>query len=227
MIISIISHLETFPSCMQKVQPKCKNFSSISTATTPVLFFLSGRLLSIVSFNLHYNSWQEGHPGLPAAALQDGHAVQHGELVALPVRGFTGNFYARYTNGNKSNKGIKLSHWNAGSAFLENKVNEIETLISGHHPHLLGISEANLRKDHNIGNCMIEDYELITSKTMNNLNLQVSRVVVYKHTSVVAKVREDLMSDKFSSIWLEVGFPGRTKMLVCNLYRDWQILGTG
>ena len=33
------------------------------------------------------------------------------------------------------------------------------------------------------------------------------------------------MSDKFSSIWLEVGFPGRTKILVCNLYRDWQYLG--
>jgi aminoglycoside phosphotransferase (APT) family kinase protein len=41
----------------------------------------------------------------------------------------------------------------------------------------------------------------------------------------VAKVREDLMSDSFSSIWLEVGFPGRTRFLVCNIYRDWQYLG--
>ena len=72
---------------------------------------------------------------------------------------------------------------------------------------------------------MIQDYELFTSKTMSNVNLQISRVVVYKHTSVVAKVREDLMSNNFSSIWLEVGFPGRTKILVCNLYRDWQYLG--
>ena len=48
---------------------------------------------------------------------------------------------------------------------------------------------------------------------------------MYKHTSLVAKVREDLMSDKFSSIWLEVGFPGRSKILVCNLYREWQYLG--
>ena len=60
---------------------------------------------------------------------------------------------------------------------------------------------------------------------MDNANLLTSRVVVYKHTSLVAKVREDLMSDMFSSIWLEVGFPGRTKFLVCNLYRDWQYLG--
>ena len=33
------------------------------------------------------------------------------------------------------------------------------------------------------------------------------------------------MSDSFSSIWLEVGFPGRTRFLVCNIYRDWQYLG--
>ena len=60
---------------------------------------------------------------------------------------------------------------------------------------------------------------------MDNDNLQVSRVVVYKHTSLVAKVREDLMSDKISSIWTEVGFPGRKKFLVCNIYREWQYLG--
>ena len=135
------------------------------------------------------------------------------------------NFYARYTYGNRSNRGIKLSHWNAGNAYLENKTIQIENLISDHHPHLLGISEANLHKDHCLDNCKIENYDLITSKTMDNRNLNISRVVVYKHTSLVAKVREDLMSDKFSSIWLEVGFPGRTRFLVCNLYREWQYMG--
>ena len=139
--------------------------------------------------------------------------------------GTNSNFYARYTYGNRSTKGIKLSHWNAGSAFLENKMNDIENVIGNHHPHLLGISEANFHKNHCLDNCKIEGYELITSKTLNNMNLQVSRVVVYKHTSLVAKVREDLMSDKFSSIWLEVGFPGRKRFLVCNVYRDWQYLG--
>ena len=60
---------------------------------------------------------------------------------------------------------------------------------------------------------------------MENINLKISRVVVYTHSSLVARIREDLMSDKFSSIWMEVGFPGRTKILVCNLYRDWQYMG--
>ena len=51
------------------------------------------------------------------------------------------NFYARYTNGNRSNRGIKLCHWNAGSSHLPNKMNEIESVVSRHHPHIFGISE--------------------------------------------------------------------------------------
>ena len=137
------------------------------------------------------------------------------------------NFYARYTNGNRTNRGIKLSHWNAGNAFLENKVINIENVIADHHPHLIGISEANLHKTHCIDNCKIPNYDIFTSKTLGNKKLQVSRVVVYKHTSLVAKVREDLMCDSFSSIWLEVGLPGKNRILVCNLYRDWQYLGQG
>ena len=32
------------------------------------------------------------------------------------------------------------------------------------------------------------------------------------------------MSDSFSSIWLELGLPKQKKILVCNLYREWQYL---
>ena len=42
---------------------------------------------------------------------------------------------------------------------------------------------------------------------------------------MVGTVRDDLMSDKFSSIWLELGLPGKKKFLVCQLYREWQYMG--
>ena len=42
---------------------------------------------------------------------------------------------------------------------------------------------------------------------------------------MVGTVREDLMCDKFSSIWLELGLPGKKKFLVCQLYREWQYMG--
>ena len=44
---------------------------------------------------------------------------------------------------------VKVGHWNDGNAYLENEVNdEIENFIVNHHPHPLGISEANLLNGH-------------------------------------------------------------------------------
>ena len=73
------------------------------------------------------------------------------------------------------------------------------------HPHVLGISEANFRKCHDLADVQIEDYDLILSKTIDNENLEISRVACYKHNSMFGKVREDLMYDSISSIWLEFG----------------------
>ena len=83
-----------------------------------------------------------------------------------------------------------------------NKMHEIEQVVSEKHPHVLGISasEANLKREHDVDNVQLQEYDLILSITIDNDNLQVSRVVCYKHQSLVGKVREDLMSDEFSSI---------------------------
>ena len=135
------------------------------------------------------------------------------------------NKLVRARNGNRQNRGIKIAHWNAGSAHLKNKMNEIEYAVSEYHPHLLGISEANLKRGHDIEDVQLQEYDLFVSKTMENDQLQVSRVVCYKHQSLVGKMREDLMSDQFSSIWMEIGLPGKRKFLVCQLYREWRYLG--
>ena len=137
------------------------------------------------------------------------------------------NFYARYTYGNRKSRGIKLCHWNAGNAYLKNKINSIENLIGRYSPHILGISEANLLKCHSLSEVQIPGYELFLSSTMDNDSLQYSRVVVYKHSSIISKVRSDLMSPNFSSIWLQCGMPNKKKFLVRNLYREWQLLGQG
>ena len=207
------------------------NIWSLSSASKPVSFFvLGGQVPPRFSPALHLSFCDilAVHSAATLGGVQGVH-LDRGFIVTASHHQFSilsdSNFYAKYTYGNKSNRGIKLSHWNAGSAHLENKISEIENLICDFHPHLIGISEANLHRSHYLGNCRIADYELITSLTMDNEALQISRVVVYKHISLVAKVREDLMSDRFSSIWLEVGFPGRSKILVCNLYREWQYLG--
>ena len=148
------------------------------------------------------------------------------EYYVQLLRPVSNNFYARYTFGNKKH-GMKLVHWNKGSSFLENKLDEIQALIQQHKPHVLGLSEANLFKHHDMSKVKIPDYELHHCISLNDPDLQVSRVVVYTHCSLVVKVRDDLMDKKFSAIWLEVGLPNKRKILVCNAYREWGYLNQG
>ena len=49
---------------------------------------------------------------------------------------------------------------------------------------------------------------MYTAKTLSNPRIGCSRVVIYLGEGVSATVREDLMSDECSSIWLEVEVPG-------------------
>ena len=133
------------------------------------------------------------------------------------------NFQSRYTHGNKRGQGIKISHWNKGGGFLQNKMTEIKNIVSGLHPHILGISEANLKDTHDQNLVQLEDYTLHTCPTISNPNLLTSRVVVYTHKSLVVKLRPDLMTDSYSSVWLEVGLPRCKKFLVGQTYREWQL----
>ena len=131
------------------------------------------------------------------------------------------NHYSKYTNGNRRNNGIKIYHFNKGNSFLATKIHEIENIISMHRPHVLGISEANFFQDHDYEAVQIENYKLITAKTLQNEDLKVSRVCVYLHVSMVGQLREDLMNDSFSSIWVEVGLPQKRKIIIGNAYREW------
>ena len=107
---------------------------------------------------------------------------------------------------------------------MENKIEELETLIQDENPLILGISESNLFGNHDISNVKIKNYDLITADTMSNPNINVSRVVIYKHVSVSAKVRHDLMDSTFSSIWIEIQLPKNKNFLLCHLYREHQYL---
>ena len=45
---------------------------------------------------------------------------------------------------------------------------ELEQVVAGLHPHVLGISEANFKKGHNLEDVQIEHYDLLLSKTIEN-----------------------------------------------------------
>ena len=130
-------------------------------------------------------------------------------------------------NGNGRQRGIKIIHWNKGSSYLENKFNEVEAVINGHKPHMIGLSEANLRAGHDKTKVQLTDYNLHTAQTLDNPDLLVSRVVVYTHNLLIVKRRYDLEDKNISSIWLEVGLPRQRKFLVCHAYREWRHLYQG
>ena len=136
------------------------------------------------------------------------------------------NFNARYKYGNKQKGGMKIMHWNLGGGHLKNKIHEIENVITQYRPHLFGISETLFKKDHDISDIQIQDYQVFLSKTLENPSLEYSRVAVYVHKDIIQpKLRLDLMSDNFSSVWLEIHLPRQKKILVGNAYREWQYLG--
>ena len=57
---------------------------------------------------------------------------------------FTGNFFARYINGNGRIKGVRVYHLNIRK--LQNKVSEIKKVVKELNPHLFGVSECDLQK---------------------------------------------------------------------------------
>ena len=70
---------------------------------------------------------------------------------------------------------------------------ELKNIIIGLHPHILGISEANLKSTQDKQLSHLKDYTLHTCPTISNPNILTSRVVVYTHKSLVVKLRPDLM----------------------------------
>ena len=117
--------------------------------------------------------------------------------------------------------------WNKGSSLLQNKHHEIETIIAADRPHILGLSEANLKKDVDLSLVQHADYTLHTAPTLENPQLGISRLVVYTHSSLVVKRRHDLEHSSLSAVWLELGMPRQKKIIVGNVYREWQHMGQG
>ena len=125
--------------------------------------------------------------------------------------------------GNKNIKGYKLSQWNCGSAYLENKMAEVEAAVARVKPTVFCVSESNLRTTVDQAKVQIPGYRLLTSKTITNLSLNISRVVVYLDSNVKGKLREDLMDSSFSSIWIELGSGDKPLLIGC-VYREHQYM---
>ena len=165
-----------------------------------------------------------------------GHAVHYqGHRLYLSVKGLSNNsnsqdchsrdnqltnFYARYTYGNKPNqKGIKNLHLNIRS--LSNKVLEVKKIVAEHKPHILGLSECELRNlngqfDEN--KLKVPGYNLLFPKSWKNQGF--ARVLVYIKKTLQYQQLCDLEDDHTQSIWLKSGLRNSKGILFCHFYRE-------
>ena len=104
-------------------QKSTGNIWSLASASKPFSFFvLGGQVSSRFSPALHLSIYDvlAVHSAATVGGVQ-GVLLDRGFIITASYHHFSifsdSNFYAKYTYGNKSNRGIKLSHWNAGSAY--------------------------------------------------------------------------------------------------------------
>ena len=112
-----------------------------------------------------------------------------------------------FGNRGQRGKGIKCLYWNKGPAHLVNKQQDIESIISTHKPHILGLGEANFRHDHHLADVQQPGYTLHMDSCVDNPALGMARVAVYTHSSLRVKRRADLEDSTVAADWIECGLP--------------------
>ena len=130
------------------------------------------------------------------------------------------NRMQKRTHGNRKNRELKVMSWNSGHSYLVNQINDVKWLLQEKQPHVLFVSESNLRRSHDRSLVEIDGYNLHPSCMINSPEKEVSRIVAYVKDSIIVKRRDDLENENISAIWMEVGLPRERKVLVCGVYRE-------
>ena len=128
----------------------------------------------------------------------------------------TCNFEARYLHGNIK-KGVVNMHINIRS--LYKKMGEVKNLVKQEKPHILGISEAELKSSHHsLCNLKLPGYDLLLPKSWNRSGI--ARIVVYIKKGLEYDHIPDLEQDDVQSIWFRAGFKNTRKVYYSHQYRE-------
>ena len=126
------------------------------------------------------------------------------------------NFLARIVNGNIK-RGVKNIHINIRS--LYNKMCEVKRLVKQENPHILGISETELKKSHHTLNSLkIPGYDLILPKSWDTVGK--ARVVVFIKSTLEYEHLPVLEHPDIQSIWVRAGFKNSRRVYYSHQYRE-------
>ena len=131
------------------------------------------------------------------------------------------NNLIKQSNGNGKSS-LSICHWNLGSKKWKNKRNQIQALVDQDNPDVMFISEANLDDLTLPHESLISGYNITLPKTVTRNGT--AQIVLLTKENIEFKLRDDLMDDIFSSIWIKIKRPGSKGLLICGLYREHQYL---
>ena len=98
-------------------------------------------------------------------------------------------------------------------------MSEVKNLIKKESPHILGISETELKKSlHSLDSLKVPGYDLILPKSWESCGK--ARVVIYIKKSLVYEHLPDLEDSDIQSIWIKAGFKNTKKIYFSHLYRE-------
>ena len=132
------------------------------------------------------------------------------------------NKLVKATNGN-GRKSLSIVQWNMGSKQWHRKTDEVRQLLSELNPDIFVAAEANLQEATSVEEMAIEGYKLITP--LKHPNRNVSRMVVLVRDSINIQIREDIMENDCTSIWMEFQRSGKKKLYIGAIYREYTLTG--
>ena len=131
------------------------------------------------------------------------------------------NKMTKIKNGNIL-RDIKISHWNAGSKYWKNKIEEIQYLLDTNNREILLVSEANVYKNDEEHEIVIPGYYMVTTKGLNELGH--SRLVAMVKDGIHIETMDKWMDSKISSIWFKISSRGVKTLNLGAIYREHTIL---
>ena len=129
----------------------------------------------------------------------------------------TSNFLARYKYGNKQEKGIKNVHVNIIS--LKYKITKVKNIIQEKSPHIIGLSETELKRSRtDLNQLKIPGYDILFPKSWQVEGI--ARVIVYVKKTFKYEQILDLENDHVQSIWIRGNFKNCRNIYFCHAYRE-------
>ena len=111
-----------------------------------------------------------------------------------------------------------------GSRAWIRKSDEVRQVLSEQNPDILVIAEANLHVETQQKlKKQLKDIKLITNKIPAHRNIH--RLIVLVKDGLQIVIRDDIMDENITSIWIEIPRRGEKKLLLGAVYREQSITG--